>query len=50
MTYFDVDAKGERISTRYAPGYFELIRDFAMHGALPGNYGDAQLSRPRSAR
>jgi len=46
MTYFDVDAKGERISTRYAPGYYELIRDFAT-GALHGNYGDAELTRPR---
>jgi uncharacterized protein len=50
MTYFDVDAKGERISTRYAPGYFDLIRDFAMNGALHGNYGDAELSGRRSIR
>jgi dienelactone hydrolase len=48
MTYFDVDAKGERISTRYAPGYFELIRDFALHGALHGHYGDAELTPPRN--
>jgi pimeloyl-ACP methyl ester carboxylesterase len=46
MTYFDTDAKGERISTRYAPGYFDLIRDFA-NGALRGTYGDAELTRPR---
>lgn len=50
MTYFDVDANGERISTRYAPGYFDLIRDFAMHGELRGNYGDAELTRPRTLR
>ena len=47
MTYFDVDAKGERVSTRYAPGYFELIRDFALDGALKGSYGDAELTRPK---
>jgi pimeloyl-ACP methyl ester carboxylesterase len=47
MTYFDVDAKGERISTRYAPGYFHLMRDFAVDGALKGNYADAELTRPR---
>jgi hypothetical protein len=46
MTLFETDAKGERLSTRYAPGYFELIRDFALHGALPGRYGDAQITRP----
>jgi hypothetical protein len=48
MTYFDVDAKGERISTRYAPGYFELIRDFAESGMLRGDYGDAELTRPNT--
>lgn len=46
MTLFETDAAGERVSTRYAPGYFELIRDFALHATLPGQYGDAQLSRP----
>jgi pimeloyl-ACP methyl ester carboxylesterase len=50
MTYFDVDAKGERISTRYAPGYFDLIRDFASRGELRGDYGDAELTRPRNVR
>jgi pimeloyl-ACP methyl ester carboxylesterase len=47
MTLFEVDSSGERISTRYAPGYFQLIRDFALHSALPGQYGDAELTRPR---
>jgi dienelactone hydrolase len=47
MTLFEPDAKGERLSTRYAPGYFELIRDFAAQGALPGQYGDAELTLPR---
>jgi dienelactone hydrolase len=46
MTLFQLDAKGERLSTRYAPGYFEMMRDFALHGALSGAYGDAELSRP----
>lgn len=46
MTLFETDAAGERVSTRYAPGYFQLIRDFAMHGALPGKYGNAELVRP----
>jgi hypothetical protein len=46
MTLFDVDAAGDRTSTRYAPGYFQLIRDFALYGMVPGDYGDAELTRP----
>ncbi len=47
LTYFETDANGERISTRYGPGYFELIRDFANHGELSHrDYGDAVLTRP----
>ncbi len=46
MTLFEVDATGERISTRYAPGYFQLIRDFSLHGAVSGQYGTAELTRP----
>ena len=49
MTYFTTNAADERISTRYAPGYFDLIRDFALYGRLPGNYGDAELTRPRGS-
>ncbi len=44
MTLFDVNATGDRISTRYAPGYFQLIRDFARDGQLVGGYGDAELT------
>jgi len=47
MTLFEVDAKGERISTRYAPGYFQMLRDFSLHGTLSGQYGDAELTQPR---
>jgi len=46
MTLFETDKKGERVSTRYAPGYFALIRDFARNGRLQGRYGDAQLTIP----
>jgi len=47
MTLFETAADGSRISTRYAPGYFELIRDFARDGRLHGKYDDAQLTLPR---
>jgi uncharacterized protein len=48
MTLFDVNADGTRISTRYAPGYFKLIRDFARDGQLTGAYGDAELTKPHT--
>lgn len=50
MTLFERDASGERTSVRYAPGYFRLIRDFALHGTLSGQYGDAELTRPSRSR
>ena len=48
MTLFEKGAGGERLSTRYAPGYFSMIRDFALSGRLDGAYGDARLTRPRA--
>ena len=50
MTLFETTADGSRVSTRYAPGYFAMIRDFARDGHLRGTYGDAQLTLPRSGR
>lgn len=46
MTLFETAAgSGERLSTRYAPEYFAMIRDFARYGELRGVYGDAELTR-----
>jgi uncharacterized protein len=50
MTLFDVNAKGDRISTRYAPGYFKLIRDFAANGQFADAYGDAELTKQNRPR
>ncbi len=47
ITLFEVNADGSRVSTRYAPGYFRLIRDFARDGQLTGSYGDAELTQAR---
>lgn len=41
---FETGADGSRVSTRYAPGYFQMIRDFARDGRLHGSYGDAELT------
>jgi hypothetical protein len=49
MTFFETDAvSGERLSTRFAPGYFGMIRDFARDGLLRSTYGDAVLTKPRN--
>ena len=48
MTLFET-ADGARISTRYAPGYFRMIRDFARDGKLRGRYGDAEVTTGRGA-
>ncbi len=44
MTLFESSADGQRVSTRYAPGYIRMIRDFARDGKLHGSYGDAKLT------
>lgn len=44
MTLFEIaPGSGERLSTRYAPGYFAMMRDFARDGGLKGVYGDAKI-------
>jgi dienelactone hydrolase len=46
MTLFETSAdNGERLSTRYAPGYFAMIRDYARDGRLQPAYGDAAITR-----
>jgi hypothetical protein len=46
---FETGADGARISTRIAPGYFRMIRDFARDGRLHGSYGDAELTPPAAS-
>lgn len=47
MTEYELDAKGERVSTRFSAGYFAMMRDFARDGVLHGSYGRADITRPR---
>jgi hypothetical protein len=47
MTEYEVAANGERVSTRYAPGYFAMMRDFARNGQLSGTYGSSRVVRPK---
>jgi uncharacterized protein len=46
MTEYEVTPDGERISTRYAPGYFAMMRDFARTGQVSGTYGSSVVARP----
>jgi dienelactone hydrolase len=49
MTEYVLDAGGERLSTRYSPGYFAMMRDFARDGVLHGSYGRADVTGPKRA-
>jgi dienelactone hydrolase len=44
MTLFEKAPDGTRVDTRYAPGYFAMIADYAKNGRLPGRYGDADVT------
>ncbi len=47
MTEYEVTPDGERVSTRYAPGYFTMMRDFARNGQLSGTYGSSVVVKPK---
>src|SRR5213593_677224 len=47
MTEYEVAPDGERVSTRYAPGYFDMMRDFARNGQLSGTYGSSLVVKPK---
>ena len=46
MTEYEVASNGERVSTRYAPGYFAVMRDFARNGHVSGSYGSSVVVKP----
>jgi pimeloyl-ACP methyl ester carboxylesterase len=47
MTEYEVAPDGERVSTRYAPGYFKMMRDFARNSQLSGTYGSSAVVKPK---
>ena len=47
MTDYEIASDGERVSTRYAPGYFAMMRDFARNGQLSGSYGASLVMKPK---
>ena len=50
MTEYQLNAKGERVSTHFAPGYFQMMADFIRDGRIGGHYGNAQITRPAHIR
>jgi pimeloyl-ACP methyl ester carboxylesterase len=48
MTEYEMSAKGERISTRYVPGYFQMMADFIRDGRIGDHYGKAEITQPRA--
>jgi uncharacterized protein len=50
MTEYELDAKGERVSTRFSAGYFAMMRDFARDGRLRGGYGKAEIVGARAGK
>jgi dienelactone hydrolase len=46
MTEFELNAKGERVDTRFASGYFQMMADFIRDGHIGGQYGDAEITQP----
>lgn len=45
MTDYELNAKGERVDTRFAPGYFQMMADFIREGRIGGKYANAQITR-----
>jgi len=46
MTEYEVNAKGERLSTRFAPGYFQMMVEFIRDGRIGEHYGNAEITQP----
>ena len=45
MTEYEIDANGDRVSTRFAPGYFQMMADFVRDGRIKDHYGNAAIDR-----
>ena len=50
MTEFETAPDGSRVSTRFTPGYFRLLIDYARGAPLDPAYGDAEITRPATTK
>jgi dienelactone hydrolase len=48
MTEYEMNAKGERVSTHYVAGYFQMMADFIRNGRIGDHYGKAEITQPRA--
>jgi hypothetical protein len=48
MTEYELNAKGERLSTHFVPGYFQMMADFIRNGRIAQHYGKAEITQPRT--
>jgi dienelactone hydrolase len=46
MTEYELMPDGTRVSTRFAAGYFEMMRDFIRDGRIGNHYGNAEMTQP----
>jgi dienelactone hydrolase len=46
MTEYELADDGKRVSTRFAPGYFQMMCDFIRNGRISNRYGDAVIKQP----
>jgi hypothetical protein len=49
MTEYEIDANGNRVSTRFAPGYFQMMADFIRYGRIKDHYGNAEIVGSRAS-
>ena len=47
LTEYDLKPDGSRLSTRFAPGYFSMMRDYVLSGSVTRQYGSASITRPK---
>ncbi|HEY2034034.1 MAG TPA: prolyl oligopeptidase family serine peptidase [Rhizomicrobium sp.] len=48
MTEYELNAKGERLSTRFAPEYFQMMADFIKNSRIGDHYGKAEITQPKT--
>jgi hypothetical protein len=46
MTEYELMPDGARVSTRFAAGYFKMMRDFIRDGRIGNHYGNAEITQP----
>jgi len=47
LTEYELNPDGARVSTRFAAGYFEMMRDFIRDGHIGDHYEKAEITHPR---